>query len=548
MGQVQQVFQLDLGGGDRCAGGTAHRQNFGAKADNHPGAGGGQGQLPDIAQLPPGRQIDPVLAQGEILNPVGDAIGTEHENICPRPAGQQIIARPIHQDIGPRRPRQPVIARPAHENIVARRAGQGFPRKGGLLGDPGRTGIEMQHGDAGFTAAGGKNIKPGPLHINGQGTDVVDPHRGRISHMCPRDQPPAGQQLQNADPVIRPADTDIGLPVQTGRGHRRDPGKAAAQIVDHMVGDPQPPGRQHLHHAERARPGGGQQQIGPAPDFSHLQGGRGGNPQPVCGIQTGAGGQGPIPCGPHRPAGYPRIGRAGGKQILHPPQICLRQSGDLIGMHPGPIRRQGSAGQLALRIKQHPAQPGLPGNPAINHLGSRSRPRSRPRPQRQGQRVNQIAAKAGKSACAQPLGRPKTAIPPQLAQRQRAPIATAGQQAQPGGPLHKPQACHRPGRIGALIGGTVGKAEPACRHRPGADRPIKPGGRIQHAGPARHGCAQVQRRDLRHLGCANKGLTGHKGQGWHGNQSLRPDIATGALCCRWHYRVDLHCKTGSVRG
>ena len=251
MGQVQQVGQLQPGHINRCAGIAAHDQHLGAVANGHASAAGGDRQLADIAQQPPAGQIDLVLPQGKILDPVGHPIGGQDKDIGPRPAIKQIIARPIRQNIGPVRTGQPVSACATDKDVIARGPGQGFTRKGGHPGYPGRTGVKAQHGNAGFTAAGGKNVDPAGADLCGERTDILQTHALGICDMRPGNQLSAGQQLHHADPVIRPARKNIGLPVQTDRGQGCHPGKAAAQIVDHMINHPQTAVGQNLHHADR---------------------------------------------------------------------------------------------------------------------------------------------------------------------------------------------------------------------------------------------------------------------------------------------------------
>lgn len=103
--QPQKIARVEIPGLQRRARARQDLQPRVAMADLDPLAAPGDRQRRRIADPPPGRQVDHILARGEIKDHVLSAPGPapRHKDIRPRTALQHIRPRPAHQDIAARR-------------------------------------------------------------------------------------------------------------------------------------------------------------------------------------------------------------------------------------------------------------------------------------------------------------------------------------------------------------------------------------------------------------------------------------------------------------
>ena len=241
--------------------GAGQPQVLAAKGQDRAVRGGADCDLRQAVKPPDRRQIQPVLAGGEVDDVVGLAIGAQHEQIVAAAAAQGVGSGPVHQDIVAVPAVEMVISRAARHQIHVGAAGQRVGAGAAQLRRHQPAGIDPKLGDSGLGLAAGKNVNAAVAHMERDCGDVGQRGPGVIGDRGQVHEPPAGQQREQRQPVVTAACHQEHPSVYRHRLQRGDPGKAGVEAVDDMVGDAKPAIGGKLQHAERARAGGGQHGV-----------------------------------------------------------------------------------------------------------------------------------------------------------------------------------------------------------------------------------------------------------------------------------------------
>ena len=224
-------------------------------------AAGVDPQLISRGQPDPGAEVQTILQGLKVGDHVRRAIGSQDEHVRPGTTCHAVIACAVHHDvmacatvdrIGTCTAGQDVIQRPARHDLCGTRTD---------LGQAAVRCVDRKTGDArfGFTCRKKPQALPGREPCDGR--DIGKGRADRVGHAVEVKQPPAGQEQERGQTVIRPACDDETAVSDGDRLKRRHAMEAGRQVVQDVIYRDQRAACANRENAERGTEGRCQHDI-----------------------------------------------------------------------------------------------------------------------------------------------------------------------------------------------------------------------------------------------------------------------------------------------